>query len=450
VIVIHSPDDPIAALATPAASSALAVIRVSGRGSLQLLSPLVAGRIDIAAAAGHTIHRFLVKDGDESVDDVLVAVYKSPKSYTGEDGAEIFCHGSLPVIQRLLSLLSRSGFRAAGPGEFTQRAFLNDRMGLTQAEAVNEIVRARTDKARGLALQRLGGAVEGRIGRAREALLDMRAALEVLIDYPDETPDGGIDPSGLDEAQRILEDLAATYRQGRVYQEGVAIAIAGATNAGKSSLFNLLLRQDRALVSEIHGTTRDWLESSASVEGIPVRLFDTAGLRASTDPLEIQGMRKTREVIASADVVVYVVDGTRGMRQGDREFIEGWEGSPLLRAWNKVDLPGCLPAPAGFLAVSALNGAGLDQFHRAIAAAALGGAPVDGSEPLIDSERQRDLLARALASLQRLRHAHSQGVTPDLLAVDLAEAMEALGEITGAVTSAEVLERMFSRFCVGK
>ena len=451
MIVIHSPDDPIVALATPAASSALAIIRVSGPGSLTLLSPLVARSFDPAAAPGHTIHRCMLRDGNDDVDDVLVAVYKSPKSYTGEDGAEIFCHGSLPVIQRLLSLLGRSGFRPAGPGEFTQRAFLNGRMGLTQAEAVNEIVRARTDTARGLALQRLGGAIESRVRRAREALLDLRASLEVLIDYPDEQVETGIDSGKLDEAAGILDALVHTYRQGRVYQEGVSVALAGATNAGKSSLFNLLLRQDRAIVSEVHGTTRDWLEGTAAVEGIPVRLFDTAGLRAAADPLEAEGVRRTREVIAAADAVVYLVDGTRGPGSADREFIDAWKGpAPLLRLWNKTDLPAALPVPDGFLGLSAVTGAGVDGVQRALAEAALGGAPVDGSDPLVDSERQRDLLSRALASLQRLRDAHSRGASPDLLAVDLAEAMDALGEITGAVTSAEILDRMFSRFCVGK
>jgi tRNA modification GTPase len=451
VIVIQSPDDPIAALATPAAPSALAVIRVSGPGSLELLSSLVARRFDPAAIPGHSIHRCMLRDGNEDIDEVLIAVYKSPKSYTGEDGAEIFCHGSLPVIRRVLSLLARSGFRAAGPGEFTQRAFLNGRMGLTQAEAVNEIVRARTDRARGLALQRLGGAIEARVLRARDALLDLRASLEVLIDYPDEQSEGGVDLEKLDEAERILKDLVRTYRQGRVYQEGVGIAIAGATNTGKSSLFNLLLRQDRAIVSEIQGTTRDWLEGFASIEGIPVRLLDTAGLRKTTDPLEGEGVRRTREVIDAADAVVYLVDGTRGMDAADSGFFESWERtSPLLRVWNKSDLPEVLPAPEGFLTLSALTGAGIEELTHALAEAALGGAPADGAQPLIDSERQRDLLSRALAGLERLRASLSEGATPDLLAVDLAEAMDALGEITGAVTNADILDRMFSRFCVGK
>jgi tRNA modification GTPase len=450
--VIHSPDDPIAALATPAASSALAVIRVSGQGSLELLAPLVSRRrIDPVKSAGHTIHHCVISDAGEQVDDVLIAIYKSPKSYTGEDGAEIFCHGSLPVIQRLLSLLTRSGFRSAGPGEFTQRAFLHGRMGLTQAEAVNEIVRARTDKARGLALQRLGGAIETRVREAREALLDLRASLEVLIDYPDEQTEHGIDTAMLDRAERILAELARSYRQGKVYQEGVSIAIVGATNAGKSSLFNLLLRQDRAIVSEIHGTTRDWLEGTASIEGIPVRLFDTAGLREAIDPLEVEGVRRTRDLIDSADAVLYLVDGTRGTGASERDLLDGWKGpAPLIRVWNKTDLPGAQPAPGGFLPASAVTGAGMELVRRAIAEAALGGAAADGTAPLVDSERQRDLLDRSLVALRRLRSSLADGATLDLLAVDLADAMDALGEITGAVTSADILDRMFSRFCVGK
>jgi tRNA modification GTPase len=450
-VTVRSPDDPISALATPAAASALAVIRVSGQGSLRLLAPLVAGRFDPASAAGHTLHRCVLKDGQERVDEVLLAVYHAPRSFTGEEGAEIFCHGSLAVISRLLSLLGRSGFRSAGPGEFTQRAFLNGRMGLTQAEAVNEIVRARTDRARGLALQRLGGAIEARVRRAREALVDLRASLEVLIDYPEDQPEGRIDLDLLDEAEVVLQSLVRTYRQGRVYQEGVTVAIAGATNAGKSSLFNLVLRQDRAIVSEVHGTTRDWLEGTASIKGIPVRLVDTAGLRESADPLEAEGIRRTREVIASADAVLYLVDGARGIEGDDRRFLDDWAGpGALLPAWNKADLAGVLPAPPGFLPLSAVTGEGLEGIESAIAAAALGGAPVDGSEPLVDSERQHDLLVRALDALGRFRRGASACVTPDLLAVDLADALEAVGEITGEVTSTEILDRMFSRFCVGK
>jgi tRNA modification GTPase len=449
--VIGSPVDPIVALATPAASSALAVIRVSGAGCLRLLSPLARPARDLAALEGHTVHRVTLRDGEEDVDDVLLAVYKAPHSYTGEESAEISCHGSLPVIQRLLSLLARSGFRAAGPGEFTQRAFLNGRMDLTRAEAVNEIVRARTDRARALALQRLSGAIEKRIRAARTALVDLKASLEVMIDYPDEEGGDTFDRRALDEAEQVLEGLTRTYRQGRIYQEGAAVAIAGATNAGKSSLFNLLLRQERAMVSEVHGTTRDWLEGALGLEGIPVRLFDTAGLRDTTDPLELEGMRRTEQVLRGADAVLYLVDGTRGEEPADRRFREAWDGpTPLIPVWNKADLPGLLPAPDGYAAVSAVTGQGLDGLVRRVVEAVMGGSAVEAGEPLIDSERQRDLLLAALSALRLVREGHETGATADLLAVDLSVALDALGEITGEVTSAEVLERMFSRFCVGK
>jgi tRNA modification GTPase len=448
--VIHAPEDPIAALSTPLASSALALIRVSGQGSLQLLSRLVKGGGPLEERQGNSIKLCTIRDGTEDVDQVMVAVYRAPKSYTGEDGAEIICHGSIPVIQRLLSLLSRSGFRPAGPGEFTQRAFLNGRMDLTRAEAVNEIVRARTDKARALALQRLSGAIESRIMAARNALVELRAGLEVAIDYPDDVLEGdGLAPGALERTISMLEGLTRTYRQGRIYQEGVSVAIAGATNSGKSSLFNAMLRQERAIVSEMHGTTRDWLEGAVSLEGVPVRLIDTAGLRDTSDPLEAEGMRRTEQVLSGADIVIYLVDSTRGMDAKDKAILEGRGGAPVIRVWNKVDLPGS-PVPDGFIPVSATTGAGLQQLEAAVAAQALGGTPAGAGEPLIDSVRQRDLITRALAALGRLQEARGRGLSADLLAVDLTDALDALGEITGEVTTAEILERMFADFCVGK
>ena len=276
---------------------------------------------------------------------MVVAVYRAPRSYTGEDGAEITCHGSLPVIRRILSLLARSGFREAGPGEFTQRAFLNGRMDLTRAEAVNEIVRARTDRARSLALQRLSGAIQRKIEAVRDDLLGVQAALEACLDYPEEDHGASVDTEVLDRSAASLEALAQTCARGRLYQEGVSAALAGATNSGKSSLFNQLLRQDRAIVSEVHGTTRDWLEAAIDVEGIPVRLFDTAGTRDTGDPLEREGMRRTAEVLRGADLVVWLVDGTAGSRAG-RSFVDGYgEGNrgPAARGVEQ-DRPGRDPA----------------------------------------------------------------------------------------------------------
>ncbi len=449
--MIHSPDDPIVALATAFASSALAVIRVSGRGSLELLGKLVDGGRDVSKRRTHTISHCHIRDSGENVDEVMIALYRAPHGYTGEDGAEIFCHGSIPVIQRLLSLLTRSGFRPAGPGEFTQRAFLNGRMDLTRAEAVNEIVRARTDRARALALQRLDGAIEVRIREARDGLVRIKAGLEVAIDYPeDEHEEGTANDGTLDETIRVLEGLTRTYRRGRVYQEGASVVIAGATNSGKSSLFNALLRQDRAMVSDVHGTTRDWLEGAVSIEGIPVRLFDTAGLRGTVDPLEAEGIRRTEQVLSAADLVVFIVDGTRGLNGDDSSFLARRMDVPVLRAWNKTDLSACQPAPSRFIPISAATGDGLERLSADVASALLGGPPTESGEPLIDSVRQRDLIATALDALRRFREARLSGTSPDLCAVDLAAALDALGEITGEVTTEEILERMFSSFCVGK
>jgi len=323
-------------------------------------------------------------------------------------------------------------------------------MDLTRAEAVNEIVRARTDRARALALQRLSGAIESRIKAARDGLVELRAALEVAIDYPDDEHEGDlVDVRALDRTIALLEGLTRTYKQGRIYQEGVTVAIAGATNSGKSSLFNSMLRQDRAIVSDVHGTTRDWLEGLVTLEGIPVRIFDTAGLRDTSDPLEAEGMRKTEQVLAGADLVIYLVDSTLGMGATDKEFLARRAGTPRILAWNKIDLPG-LAVPDSFVALSATTGAGLEKLEQTVAEMVLGGPPAESAEPLIDSVRQRDLISRALAALGRLREARGRGVSPDLLAVDLTDAVDALGQVTGEVTTAEVLERMFSTFCVGK
>ena len=447
-----SAEDPIAALATPWGESAIAVIRLSGSGCLALLDRLFrpAG---LAAPPARALHHGHLHDGDEPIDDVMMAVYRRGRSYTGEEAAEIFCHGGMAVVQRVLALLLGSGFRQAEPGEFTMRAFLNGRMDLTRAEAVNEIIRSKTDRARALALQRLSGGVERRINAIKARLTDLRAAIEVRLDYPDEDlPDEPFGLEAVHAAEEELEELLATYHTGRLMQAGAAVVIAGRTNAGKSTLFNLLLREDRAIVSELHGTTRDYIEGAIALEGIPIRLFDTAGLRRSRDRLEQEGMRRTEKVIRGAHLMLFLVDATRGLEEEDRRLLREYaELGDVLPVWNKIDAVGRKNGlPEGFLPLSAETGEGLEELRREVVERLSGGHELRGDQVVIDSERQKELIERCVAALHRCRQGTGEKLPLDILAEDLREALSCLGEITGEVTSEDVLRRMFSRFCVGK
>jgi tRNA modification GTPase len=453
----YFPREPIAALSTPWGRSALALVRVSGTGSLELLAGLFEPAGALQAAPGHAAVHGRLRDpqaGGEPVDEVLVVVYRAPRSFTGEESAEICTHGSPLIVGRVLDLLGRAGFRPAGPGEFTLRAFLKGRLDLTQAEAVNEIVRARTDRARALALRRLAGSIEGRIRLLKDKLLALQAAVEVRLDYPEEELGGELG-GGLTAVEGLedeLAELASTYRIGRLYQEGVTAVLAGCTNSGKSTLFNRLLREERAIVSDSPGTTRDYLEGGIELEGVPVRLFDTAGYREGGGPVEREGQRRTDALVEGAQLVLYLVDASAGLQAEDLRFLSQRSGrSGLIPLWAKADLPAAGPVPADFLAVSAVTGRGIGELVRRMGRFILEGVgPSCGEEAVVDSLRQKELLDRALASYRGFRDGLAAGTSLDLLAVDLREALEALGRITGEVVTQDILEEIFSRFCVGK
>ncbi len=446
---MEAASDPIAALATPRGESALAVIRASGTGCLALLAPLFRGRTDLRASRSHTLHHGALHDDGEPIDEVVLGVFRAPSSYTGEEAAEIYCHGGPAVVRRLLRLLEAHGFRPAEPGEFTLRAFLNGKMDLTRAEAVNDVIRARTDRARALALTRLGGGIERRIDEAKDRLIDARAAIEARIEYPDEEDPGEpVAEREIGEVEASLEALLASYRIGRLVQDGLVAVIAGRPNAGKSTLFNLLLREERAIVSETPGTTRDAIEGALDVAGVPVRLLDTAGLRAPRDEVESEGIRRTERAMDAAAVVLYVVDASAGASADDLAAIAAL-GARALPVWNKIDLAAAAP-PEGFFGVSARSGAGMGALQAAFARRVDGSGGGEADEAVIESERQRDRLQSALAALRRLHGAIAGSLPFDVVAFELDEALHALGEITGEVTSDDVLRRMFSRFCVGK
>lgn len=446
---------PIAAIASALAPAAIAVIRVSGEGSIDLLSRAFSRSLTLRAATGHTIHHGSIVDAEgRTVDEVLVAVYRRPRSYTGEDSAEVFCHGSPAGVRRTLGVLLESGFAAAEPGEFTRRAFINGKLDLTRAEAVNEIVRAQTAKAHAYAVDRLEGGVASAVANVRSALVVAMAQLAIQLDYPEEeTGTIEVDVDRLEGCSRAARELASTCERGRLYQEGVRVALAGRTNAGKSALFNRLLQQDRSIVSEVHGTTRDYVEALIDVVGIPVRLFDTAGLRPTDEAIEEEGIRRSRSVIAASDLVLYVVDSSVGLTDDDRERIdETRELTPTLVVSSKADIARDRPGQTASLLVSAQTGAGIDDLNAAIAREILRSAGSADREPpvVIDSERQRSLLLRAAEAIDRTVASLRDGVSADAVAVDLQEALDAVGEITGEVASAEILDAMFSSFCVGK
>jgi tRNA modification GTPase len=449
----YDPDDRIAALATPWAESALAVIRTSGQGCIDAISPLFSA--DLIHQKSREMLYGILSDPHtgEALDEIMAVVFRAPGSYTGQESVELYCHGSLPGIQKILSLLFRSGFRQASPGEFTFRAFINGKMDLTRAEAVQEIISSKTGKAQSMALNRLSGSLEKRIDHFKQMAAGMAALFAIQLDYPDDEVDAPPMPMNeIRDMKQGLKELIDSYTVGKIYQEGVVIALAGRTNAGKSSLFNLFLKEDRSIVSDVHGTTRDYLESWISLGGIPIRLYDTAGLRQSEDPVEEEGIRRTREVMENAHILIYVLDGSIGLSSEEEDMLktepsEG--GKERILVWNKADISTITP-PEGAISISAVTGEGFTELEEVLRSRIFRDAAHVGSEAVVDSLRQKELLERAYSGVVKVEEAIHNGLPVDILAMDLHDVLQALGEITGEVSSSDILERMFSNFCVGK
>ncbi|MFP3043339.1 tRNA uridine-5-carboxymethylaminomethyl(34) synthesis GTPase MnmE [Treponema primitia] len=464
---------PIAAIATTLGESALTLIRSSGEHCLEILAAVFSRPEKLRGAAGNTIvHGWLIGPGGEKIDDVLVSVYRGPRSYTGEDGADISCHGGIAAAKAVMETLHKAGFRDSLPGEFSFRAFMNGKLDLTRAESVMEIVSAKTDRAREHAVHRLSGALEKEIRDINTIIVQALGASEIFLDYSED--DGiGAEAGGLlpdrplvEEALARLKTLAASYRRERLYAEGALAVIAGRPNAGKSSLFNLLLKEDRSIVTDIPGTTRDWIEAWVSVEGIPVRLADTAGLHQSEDPVEKLGMERSRELLEAADLILYVLDGAEGITAEDQAFLQNHCTAapnevipPVILLWNKSDLtplpPSSTSSPLRFppaRPISAKTGAGIAELTREIAGVLEkkngGGEGKAGTG--IGTARQKELIDRAAAALEEALALADNAEPLDLIAPLLREGVNALGEITGEVSTAEILDAMFSRFCVGK
>ncbi len=430
--------DTIYAPAT-AIGGAIALIRVSG----PLCPNIARGVLDRDVTQTPRMLRFVrVMDGEKVLDDGMACFLPGPGTYTGEDMLELSCHGGSRTVARLLERLSAAGARPAEPGEFTKRAFLNGKMDLSEAEAVMDVVSARAEESLKAALEQLHGKLSKRIHGIEELLIDSLSAIDAAVDYPDEVEEGVSSalPESLDRAQREIDALIAEGRQGRALREGVYVALVGRPNVGKSSLLNALLGADRAIVTDLPGTTRDTLDEETSFFGVPVRLVDTAGIRESGDLVEQIGIDRARAALDRADVAVLLLDGTQTLTEEDQRLLALTAGKNRLVLRSKGDL---LQARDDFgeLSVSAKTGEGLDELKRRIVA--LSGAREGAA---ITNERHIKALENARAALLHARTAHEL----TLIATDVRDTLHHLGAITGRDVDADLIDRIFSRFCIGK
>lgn len=453
--------DLIAAISTAPVPAAIGILRLSGPGAVEAVDRVfrAARGGPMAAAPDRKLVYGTLLDGQGSpIDQVLATVSRGPNSYTGEDTAELQCHGSPMVLTLGLEALCAAGARPAGPGEFTRRAFLNGRLDLPQAEAVGDLLEARTDAAVRTAAGQLGGALSRRVEAVYNGLVDLMAHFHAVLDYPDED----IDPfraselaAALAAATDGLSALLETYDRGKYLVQGVPCAIVGAPNAGKSSLLNALLGYERAIVTPIPGTTRDTVEETVRLGGVLLRLIDTAGLRKTEDPVERLGVERSRRAMEEAGLILVVLDQSRPATEEDKELVrQAMDLAPTILVLNKADLPQGLDftedlhlAPA--IPVSAKAGAGLEDLGELVAG--MFPQPAAGEAgAVLTNARQAEAARRALESVRTASEGLALGITPDAVLTDVEGAMAALGELTGRSVREDVVERIFARFCVGK
>ncbi len=454
-------DDTIAAISTPIGEGGIGIVRLTGPDAANILQQLfVSGsRKDSPNLEPRTLHYGHIMDPSsaEVVDEVLAAYMPAPRTYTRQDVVEINGHGGIVALRRILSLCLRQGARLAEAGEFTARAFLNGRLDLAQAEAVLDIVQARTEVSLQAAMGQLAGRLSDEVRAVRKELVSALAYLEASIDFEeDEIPAQEIGPH-LEQALAWLSRLLADADRGIIYRQGIRAAIVGRPNVGKSSLLNRLLRTSRAIVTDIPGTTRDTLEETLNLQGLPAVLVDTAGItEKAQDLIERLGIERSRAALAQADLALFVVDAGQPLEEGDREIASLVRGRPAIVVLNKIDLLATPPSEhriildAPCVAVSALTGQGMETLEEAIVEAVFTGKVMASEAPMVTSSRHKEALNRALDHVSSAHTAHLAGQLVDLVAIDLAAAVNALGEITGQTASEDLIDTIFSNFCLGK
>jgi tRNA modification GTPase len=470
-------EDTICAIATPFGEGGIGIIRLSGEKAIEIASGVVqltSGR-SLSEVASHTLcHADIVSTPAESllrrgpvstsIDEALTVVMRAPHSYTAEDVVEIHCHGGPFVLQYLCEALVANGARPAQPGEFTKRAFLNGKLDLTQAEAVLDTIRAKTATSLRLAQEQLRGSLSREVDRIRQRLIHLLAHVEAAIDFTEEGITFIREQELLQGVESTLEELSRlveTYQEGRILREGITAAIVGRPNVGKSSLLNALLRTDRAIVTPVPGTTRDVLEETLNIRGIPVRLFDTAGLRETTDVAEQEGVRRSRAAMEQADLLLVLLDGSVPLEPEDRALVLPGRNKKVALIINKTDLPTAI-APDDLQAmrnavpgdatvwISAQTGAGLDDLRDTIRNLVLRPEFEPGETAVVTALRHRTGLVKAIEALNKSIESIKGRLPSEFVALDLRGALDALGDITGATTTDDILDYVFSQFCIGK
>ncbi|HIB1931057.1 TPA: tRNA uridine-5-carboxymethylaminomethyl(34) synthesis GTPase MnmE [Enterococcus faecium] len=457
--------DTIAAISTPPGEGAISIVRLSGDQAVQLADKVYqSGNKRLSEVPSHTIHYGHIVDpkSNQLVDEVMVSVMRAPKTFTREDVVEINCHGGIVVVNQILQLLLREGARLAEPGEFTKRAFLNDRVDLSQAEAVMDLIRAKTDKAMGLALNQLDGNLSALIRSLRQEILETLAQVEVNIDYPEyDDVEELTTKLLLEKAQMIqqrIQALLATSKQGKVLREGLSTAIIGRPNVGKSSLLNHLLREEKAIVTDIAGTTRDVIEEYVNVRGVPLKLIDTAGIRETEDVVERIGVERSRKALAEADLILLVLNQSEPLTAEDEQLLEATSGLKRIILLNKTDLPAQLEQEKlkklienePVFSISVAKNDGLDRLESAISDLFFSGETGERDATYVSNTRHIALLEKASLSLEEVIAGIDSGMPVDLVQIDMTRCWDYLGEVVGDSVQDELITQLFSQFCLGK
>ena len=456
-------DDTIAAISTPVGQGGIGIVRVSGPKALEIAEsifrPKKTGPLSTARAFSLIYGRVIDPSSGRPIDEVLVSVMRSPHSYTKEDVVEINCHGGMVSVRKILEVIIARGARLAGPGEFTKRAFLNGRIDLTEAEAVMDLISAKTEEGHRLALGQLRGGLSEKLEGLRNSLIESCALAEAHIDFPEDEIDVGTlkQLSGrLLSIRQETEKLSATFEEARFFREGLSVAIVGRPNVGKSSLLNALLKKDRAIVTELPGTTRDLIEEYLNIDGLPVRIIDTAGIRHSDELVEKEGIKRSLNAMTEADFVIAVLDGSEDTRKEDLEILEKLRDKNAVIVVNKSDLPMKISPETiqtsgkQYLRISAVRGEGLEELKSSIFSSNLRNWKEEREGVVVTSLRHKLALDRASLALERAVRLLGENQPLEIFALELREALDSIGEITGAVSTDEVLNRIFSDFCIGK